>query len=95
MPRFIGEKIDVQTSGDIKQPVSLVWHDQVYQVSEIIASWFDWGFSAAAVQKNWRTRRHRNYFRLRTTSGEIFEIYLDRPPSSAEGEWFLYQVLDQ
>ena len=95
MPSFIGEKIDVRTAGDVKQPAALTWRDREYTVAEVIASWFDWGFSAAAVQKNWRTRRHRNYFRLRMNSGEIFEIYLDRPPASAEGEWYLYQVLDQ
>lgn len=94
MPRFIGEKIVVETGGEVKQPVALTWRKQDYTVAEVIASWFDWGFSAATKQKDWRTRRHRNYFRLRLTSGEIFEIYLDRPPASAEGEWVLYQILD-
>lgn len=94
MPRFIGEKIEVETGGDIKQPVALTWRKVDYTVAEVIASWFDWGFSAATKQKDWRTRRHRNYFRLRMASGEIFEIYLDRPPASAEGEWVLYQILD-
>jgi hypothetical protein len=94
MPRFVGEKIDVVTGGEVKQPVALTWRKQDYAVAEVISSWFDWGFSAATKQKDWRTRRHRNYFRLRMASGEIFEIYLDRPPASAEGEWVLYQVLD-
>ena len=93
MPRFIGEKITVETAGEVKQPVSLHWRGKNYTVAEVIASWFDWGFSQATTQKDWRTRRHRNYFRLRVASGEIFEIYLDRPPARADGEWFLYQVL--
>lgn len=94
MPRFIGEKIEVKTGGEVKQPVALIWRKTDYTVAEVIASWFDWGFSAATKQKDWRTRRHRNYFQLRMTSGEVFEIYLDRPPASAEGEWVLYQILD-
>lgn len=93
-PRFIGEKIDVETEGTVKQPVALVWRGQRHGVTEVIAAWFDWGFSPAATQKNWRTRRHRNYFRVKLDNGDTCEIYLDRPPSSAEGEWFLYQILD-
>lgn len=94
MPRFIAEKITVETGGDIKQPVALKWRGNDYTVTEVIASWFDWGFSEGTKQKNWRTRRHRNYFRVRTNTDEVFEIYLDRPPASAEGEWVLYQILD-
>lgn len=93
-PRFVGERIEVATAGEVKQPVSLTWRKTEYTVAEVIASWFDWGFSTATKQKDWRTRRHRNYFRLRMHSGEIFEIYLDRPPASAEGEWVLYQILE-
>ena len=95
MPQFIGEKIDVETGGVVKQPVSLVWRGHEYRVAEILASWFDWGFSSAVTQRDWRTRRHRNYFRLQTDSGERFEIYLDRAPARAEGEWYLYQVMDE
>lgn len=91
---FVGEKISVKTTGAIKQPQTLRWRDRDYAIEEVIASWFDWGFSATAVQKDWKTRRHRNYFRIRVDSGELFEIYLDRPPASAEGEWVLYQILD-
>ncbi len=94
MPHFIGEKIQVETSGDIKQPTALTWRGNHYTVAEVITSWFDWGFSAATKQKDWRTRRHRNYFRLRMNTGEVFEIYLDRPPASSEGEWVLFQILD-
>lgn len=94
-PRFIGEKITVQTEGQIKQPVSLEWQGRKYAVSEIMATWFDWGFSPAATQHDWRTRRHRNCFRIRVDSGELFEIYLDRGPSRPEGEWYLFQVLDE
>ena len=93
MPRFIAEKIQVETAGEVKQPVALTWRGTDYTVTEVIASWFDWGFSAASKQKDWRTRRHRNYFRLRMNTNEVFEIYLDRPPASAEGDWVLYQIL--
>lgn len=94
MPRFIGENIEVETAGEVKQPVAFTWRGKHYAITEVIASWFDWGFSAATKQKDWRTRRHRNYFRIRTDSGDVCEMYLDRPPASAEGDWVLYQILD-
>lgn len=92
--QFVGEKITVTTTGTIKQPVSFHWRDREYQVTAILASWFDWGFSPGAKQKDWRTRRHRNYFRVRTDSGLVCEIYLDRATPTGAGEWYLYQFLE-
>ncbi len=93
-PQFISEQIRVTTDGEIKQPVSFIWKGTEYQVTEIILSWFDWGFPPGASQRDWRTRRHRNYYRVRTSSGELFELYLDRATPSGNSEWFLYQRLD-
>ena len=92
--QFIGEKITVNTAGTVKEPVAFRWRGHDYHVAAILASWFDWGFSQGAKQKDWRTRRHRNYFRVRADSGEVFEIYLDRGTTSGVGEWYLYQMLD-
>ena len=92
-PKFIGEKITVETTGAVKQPASFTWRDREYTVGEILLNWADWGFAAGATQRDWKTRRHRNYFRVRTTSGEIFEIYHDRG-RSVEGEWYLYQQIE-
>jgi hypothetical protein len=91
--QFIGEKIDVDTGGTIKQPVAFQWQGKTFRVTAIIATWFDWGFSPGAKQRDWRTRRHRNYFRVRADSGDVFEIYLDR--ARGPGEWYLYQKLDE
>ncbi|MBI5869022.1 MAG: hypothetical protein HZB43_12180 [candidate division Zixibacteria bacterium] len=93
-PQFISEQIRVATDGEIKQPVSFVWKGTEYQVTEILLSWFDWGFPPGASQRDWRTRRHRNYYRVRTNTGELFELYLDRATPSGNSEWFLYQRLD-
>lgn len=93
-PHFIGEEIEVTTGGEVKEPLSFVWRGTGYEIAEVIAAWLDWGFAAGAVQRNWRTRRHRNYFRVRVTSGEIFEMYVDRGPAGERSEWFLYQQLE-
>ncbi|MBD3299311.1 MAG: hypothetical protein GF341_11690 [candidate division Zixibacteria bacterium] len=94
MPRFIGEKITVETTGTVKQPVRFTWRDTDYEIVEIIQNWQDWGFSSAAPSRNWMTRRHRNYFRVCTNTGDIFEIYLDRSKAPDSG-WYLYQQLDE
>ncbi|MEW5702774.1 MAG: DUF6504 family protein [Candidatus Zixiibacteriota bacterium] len=89
--QFIGEKIEVETGGRAIEPVSMSWRGARYHITEIVTTWHDWGFPSGAKQRDWRTRRHRNYFRVRTDAGDIFEIYLDR--SRGPGEWFLYQRL--
>lgn len=92
-PTFIGEPIEVTTGGHIAEPQSFVWREQAYMITHVIAAWQDWGFPAGAVQRNWRTRRHRNYYRVETEAGEVFEIYNDRGPAGGRSEWFVYQQL--
>lgn len=93
MPRFIGEKITVETTGTVKQPTRFTWRATVYEIDEIILAWSDWNFPAGSTQRSWRTRRHRNYYRVRTSSGEQFELYLDRS-RDPRGDWYLYQQLE-
>lgn len=95
MPTFVGEKIAVETDGAIKQPVSFRWRGGEHRVAEVLLSWFDWGFPAGSKQRDWKARRHRNYFRVRTTAGDVFEIYLDRGNKRGPGEWYLFQKLDE
>ena len=93
-PQFISEHISVTTDGEIKQPVAFRWKGNEYRVVEVILAWFDWGFPPGAAQRDWRTRRHRNYYRVRTGNGEIFEIYMDRAAPSGDAQWYLYQRLE-
>lgn len=94
MTRFIDDRIDVELEGTVRRPKALVWRGARMVVAEVLHAWSDWGFSVAATQRNWRTRRHRNYFRIRTDSGRIFEIYLDRGTKPGREAWFLFQELD-
>ena len=82
------------TEGEIKQPVAFFWQGKEYRIVDVILAWFDWGFPPGATQRDWRTRRHRNYYRVRTDTNEIFEIYMDRATASGHGEWYLFQRLD-
>ena len=80
--------------GEVKQPSAFVWRGEEYTVAEVVHAWPDWGFAQGAMQRNWRSRRHRNYFRVRTTSGEVYELYLDRGTKPGHQVWYLYQQLD-
>jgi hypothetical protein len=91
--RFIDEPIEVTVSGTVREPAAITWRGAGYAVDEILNAWSDWGFPQGAVRRNWRTRRHRNYFRVRTSDGRIFEIYLDRGTKPGREAWFLLREL--
>ena len=92
MDEFIGRRIHVRSEGAVKKPVAFRLGDREYQIEAIVEEWQDWGFGKTDTQRNWRTRHHRNYFRVRTTGGETFEIYCDRPKPTRV-TWYAYKRL--
>jgi hypothetical protein len=75
---FLGEVVEVEYDEEDMHPRSFLWRGRRYTISEILASWQDWGFSETGPKrKTWRTRRHQNHYVVRTDAGE-FELYLDR-----------------
>ena len=97
VPQFISQEIEVKVSGEVKSPVSFRLGEQEYVISEIIESWPDYGFGrSTSGRKRWWQRHHRNYYRVKTTQGETFEIYYDRGTSLSHPErkkWFLSRQL--
>ena len=95
--QFISQDIEVKVSGKVKSPVSFRLGEQEYAISEIIESRPDYGFGrSTSGRKRWWQRHHRNYYRVKTTQGEIFEIYYDRGTSLSHPErkkWFLSRQL--
>jgi hypothetical protein len=92
-PDFIGERIHVTTAGDPAAPASFLWRDQTHRVSSVLFAWSDWGFNPVTKHRNWRARRHRNYYRIVTAEQTVFEIYLDRGTKPGREAWILYQRL--
>ncbi len=89
---FIGEPIQLTCEGEPARPAEFAWRGQDYRVDRILASWQDAGFAESAPRKRtWRLRRHRNYYHVRTTSGEHFEVYLDR--AAGRRRWILSKRL--
>ena len=98
MPQyFFGRQIEVTTGGDVRVPVSFRLDEYEYVIAEILESWPDHGFGkSSAGRKRWWQRHHRNYFRVKTNEGEIYEIYYDRGTSLSHPElkkWFLTRHL--
>jgi hypothetical protein len=94
--RFFGREIKVVTGEGVKAPVSFTLEGQEYPVAEVLEFWPDSGFGAGETSKTWRTRHHRSYYRVKTTGGEIYEMYYDRGTNLKHPEfrkWYLTQRL--
>ncbi|HEX9976218.1 MAG TPA: DUF6504 family protein [Dehalococcoidales bacterium] len=96
-PQFFSQEIDVTVSGEVKVPTGFRLADRQYVISEILEFWQDHGFGRIPLRRRkWWQRRHRNYYRVKTAEGEIFEIYYDRGTSLEHPErkkWYLTRQL--
>jgi hypothetical protein len=88
-------------------PDGFTWEGRNYRVVEKLAEWFDFsrrskyarnmvpGHAAVAARRG-SLGVGRFYFRVRTQTGQIFDIYYDRAIQDADdrlGHWFLYREL--
>jgi hypothetical protein len=89
---FFCEKIKVSWDGAPQEGDSFTWRGQEYQIRTILTSWRKWRTPETVSHKTWRTRRHQNFYHIRTQTGETFEIFLDRT-NKANPEWFLRKRL--
>lgn len=88
-------------------PDRFVWNKETYQVTEKIGEWQDYSrrssmahnmraehAAMAEIRGSWGVGRY--YFRVRTLTGQVFDLYYDRAPKNADnrkGAWFLYREL--
>ena len=95
--KFIGKEIEVTTNGDIKAPVSFRLEGREYEILEVLEYWPDHGYGRTPPKRaRWYHRRHRNYYRVKTAEGEIYELYYDRGTGLEHQEfkkWFLTRQL--
>ena len=91
-------------------PDGFTWKDQTHRVVVILREWHDYRrrghmahnmrpthLAAAARRGSWGVGR--DYYRVRTDTEEVFELYYDRAPKGLDhpkGAWYLYrQILTQ
>ena len=95
--RFFGETIRVETGGELKEPRVFWIGDEQHTVAKVLAMWQDAGFGKVQVRRpRWFMRHHRTYYRVQTTTGEMFELYYDRGVSLAHPQykkWYLTKRL--
>jgi len=96
--RFFGREIQVRVEGEVRHPVSFRLEGKDYVIREVLTAWADYGFGNTPPQrKRWWLRHHRNYYRVCTTEGEVFEIYYDRGVSLKSPKykkWYVSRQLD-
>ena len=84
------------------------WQERAYRVVEMLAEWRDFTrrgkmarnmrpshAEAASSKGSWGVGRF--FFRVRTDTGQVFDLYYDRAPKDAnrrKGEWFLYREME-
>jgi len=88
-------------------PNGFTWQGKTYRVVEMLEEWSDFrrrgkfarnmtpGHAATAARRgSWGVGRF--FFRVRTDTGQIFDLYYDRAPKNAGermGAWFLYREM--
>jgi len=90
-------------------PQAFTWRGRRYQVVELISEWHDYRrrgrfasnmrethLAVASGRGSWGVGR--DYYRLRTDSGQIFDLYYDRAPKGLQyrkGAWYLDKELQE
>ena len=78
MQEFLVERIEVEKDDKYPRPISFKWRGKVHTVAEVLKEWVDTGFGTAPPRsRRWYTRRHRRYYVVQDSSGDVFEMYLD------------------
>ena len=90
-------------------PDGFLWQDETFRVVELLSEWRDYGrrgrmasnmrpdhLTMAEKRGSWGVGRI--YFRVRTESDQIFDLYYDRAPGSGgdrKGTWFLFREMEE
>ena len=88
-------------------PDWFVWRNEEFMVDELISEWHDYQRKgrmarnmktthAATAERRGSWGVGQDYYRIKTDGDQIFDIYYDRSPRSADqrkGEWFVYREM--
>jgi hypothetical protein len=88
-------------------PSGFIWREQAYRVREMLSEWHNYErrgrmsrnmtprhLATASLRGSWGVGR--DYYRVRTDAGQVFDLYYDRAPkdpADREGRWFLYREM--
>ena len=78
MEEFISERIEVEKAETCPRPIRFKWRGEVHEVAEVLHERVDTGFGTLPPRsRKWYTRRHRRYYVVKDSKGDVFEMYLD------------------
>ena len=93
MTEFIDEKIDVEMAETFPRPIRFTWCGEVHEVSEVLSEHVDTGYGLLGpASRKWFTRRHRRYFTVLDTAGDVFEMYMDYAQRSKITWWLVKTI---
>ena len=88
-------------------PDRFLWQGRTYDITEKLGEWHDYSrrgrmarnmsprhLATASRRGSWGVGR--DYYRVRTQSGRIFDLYYDRAPGKVgerKGGWFLFREM--
>ncbi len=94
-------------------PDGFIWEGRTYHVVAVLQEWHDYhlrgkslafyvkergSYRAKAAERRGTWGVGRDYYRVRTAEGEVFDLYYDRAPhgpGERKGAWFLWrQILE-
>ena len=79
---FVGREVEVRLSDDDPAvPLAFRLGTRDYKVAEQLASWQDHTFGDLRRGRDWRQQQRRQYYRVRTKEGEVYELYADWSPA--------------
>ena len=95
---FIGKEIQVRVSDDmVRRPLTFKLARREHQVTQILGQWQDHGFVRIRPSPTRDFRQQRQYYRVRTEDGDIWEIYVDwlagrqRKDRPEKARWYAYR----
>lgn len=89
-------------------PDRFEWHGKMFFVAEKLQEWHDYARRGRMAHNmrpaHLRTARRRgswgvgrDYYRIRTACGRVFDLYYDRAPTNAadrHGQWVLFREME-
>lgn len=90
-------------------PDAFSWQGEIYTITEVISEWHDYRrrgrmarnmrpVHSIAAERRGSWGVGEDYFRVRTQSERIFDIYYDRSPKNVnhrKGGWYIFRELSQ
>ena len=86
---------------------AFIWRGKTYRIVETLSEWHDYArrgrmasnmspAHAAVASRRGSWGVGRDFFRARTDTGQVFDLYYDRAPKKVDdrkGAWFLYREM--